>query len=437
MVLVFLLSLNLLSRTGFSQVRLQTQSECAELANLTWANHGGPSAGLTYCIRELGKTSNYSYEDIVDRSGVAGVTRMTVNDFMPSYHVTMSKKQRAVNRRFPVSGDFGETKWFFPDNYQRSADEPRLLFVHGSYAISDTFSADYLGLIERLVKWTGLPVLACNYPTEPLAPWPQNVRSVLSLLSYAMHHGPRGPGHVGPLFMFADSEGTLLVMQTIVAINRPQFLSMMGYGHLMQDVRKHLVGVILSSPVVDVSCETPSMAWNCFNAAGDTGDPDVGRGCDVLPTFQDKIWNCRGSYLSYFYGFEDWTTNSSTDISLEWEKRREFFERDIINPLRADMSGFPPLLLLAGVRDYYYSDSPTLARLACLAGVHVETFNVVGAFHDFIEYTEGCRGSEPMEEAVEAFRRIRKFVAARIAGSFSSSPPRITKKGDSLLTLFF
>jgi hypothetical protein len=47
--------------------------------------------------------------------------------------------------------------------------------------------------------------------------------------------------------------------------------------------------------------------------------------------------------------------------------------------------------------------------------VEVEAFNVRGAFHDWIEYSEGCGGAHPNQEAVEAYRRVQAFVRRVLA----------------------
>lgn len=109
---------------------------------------------------------------------------------------------------------------------------------------------------------------------------------------------------------------------------------------------------------------------------------------------------------------------SYDEATAAWEARREFFEQPLLAPLRADLSGFPPLLLLSATRDYFYSDGPALGTRACEAGTRAVAFNVAGAFHDFIEYSEGCGGGAPTTEALEAYARIAQFVRR------STAPPR-------------
>jgi acetyl esterase/lipase len=76
-----------------------------------------------------------------------------------------------------------------------------------------------------------------------------------------------------------------------------------------------------------------------------------------------------------------------------------------------DLRGFPPLRVITGTRDYFYSDGPNLALRACLAGVDAAALNVYGAYHDFIEYSEGCGGGAKVDEALAAYQSIAEFAA--------------------------
>jgi acetyl esterase/lipase len=109
------------------------------------------------------------------------------------------------------------------------------------------------------------------------------------------------------------------------------------------------------------------MAHNCFNESTGTGDPDTGN-CTLTPTWSLKVGDCRWSYLNYFYGFAGMLMASDrADASDAWEMRREFLAGPARNPLAANLTKFPPLLTLAGTRDYFYSDGPSLAERACEA----------------------------------------------------------------------
>ena len=127
----------------------------------------------------------------------------------------------------------------------------------------------------------------------------------------------------------------------------------------------------------------------------------------------DRIADCQWSYLTYFFGFSglNWASNLSA-AATQFARRRDFFEQGtMVNPLRADLGAVPPMLILSGGRDYFFSDGPALAKRACDTGAKaVQLFRADDGFHDFIEYSDGCGGAAPMEEALEAYRRVAAFV---------------------------
>ena len=192
-----------------------------------------------------------------------------------------------------------------------------------------------------------------------------------------------------------------------------------GYESVLPPPRTLIGGIILSSPVVDVRCRTPSFDWNCYNFSdpraptpAGRGDPDTGN-CSGRATRADKEDVCLSSYVTYFFGYHGMLRGAFRGklgaATAEVKRRRRFFNLPVLSPLDYSLDGFPPMLILSGTRDYYYSDGPNLAEHACRAGVDAEAFNVHGAFHDFIEYSEGCGGRVPANEAVEGFRRIAAF----------------------------
>ena len=163
-----------------------------------------------------------------------------------------------------------------PPNYEPRVLETRVVFVHGGSA--DTPAVEpvhcseggancsyytYTGFTSRLSNWTRLPVLAFDFPTEPVAPWPSNIRHVLEYLHHALLHGPRGGGRAGGLILVADSEGSLVAMQAVTAVLDASLRTLMGYGATLANPSRWLRRIVLSSPVVDVECTTASFAWNC------------------------------------------------------------------------------------------------------------------------------------------------------------------------------
>jgi len=336
---------------------------------------GGVSDGARYCIRKFAereKSGKNAYQLIDSPYGKISelVERVSIDNLSVPWtasfdkRIPNSKVEWYGQGKFPYSGAFETAEWVIPRGYRQQEGEARLVFIHGSDSREDSLGRDYAGLTMRLANWTGVPVLSFNYPTEPVAPWPQNIRNVFYYISYALRNGHESNGLASKLFLVGDSEGTLVAMQTALTAMDPMLLTTFGYGPALRNPSQWLGGVILSSPVLDVSCQTPSFAWNCYNETQDSGDPDTGN-CTLTKTAMERRADCLWSYLTYHFGFPGLqlgNVDSSTTIA-EWEARSDFFEQGIINPLRANFDGFPPLLLLAGVRDYYYSDSPRLAAL--------------------------------------------------------------------------
>ena len=83
----------------------------------------------------------------------------------------------------------------------------------------------------------------------------------------------------------------------------------------------------------------------------------------------DKRDDCLWSYLEYFYGFggllEGAPRPSGRRATAEFERRADFFSQTTLTPLTSNLTGFPPMLLVSGTRDYFYSDGPRLHERAC------------------------------------------------------------------------
>ena len=77
-----------------------------------------------------------------------------------------------------------------PSGYTPRANETRIVFIHGDNVGTSALGPYYAGFTSRLANWTGLPVFAFDYATEPIVPWPQNLRSVLAFIEYACDHLP-------------------------------------------------------------------------------------------------------------------------------------------------------------------------------------------------------------------------------------------------------
>jgi hypothetical protein len=281
---------------------------CASDANATWTNPGGISEGLTNCIKNF-VSALFKREDpcsLIDPP-LAGITRLEMTILYPG---TLPKEPRKVglpSHDLP-RGDlndrygFNRAEWLLPRGYEQRDDEVRLVFVHGGSAAIQATGPCYAGFTTRLANWTDLPVMAFNYPTDPVVPWPQNLWYVLRHVGHALHNGPHRGGKARQLILVADSEGTLVLTQALISLQSPTLRELLGWSHLFPEqliswvyisilerisptqhlprstptlsmpdippaflsphipltVPSQVGGVVLSSVVVDVACETPS-----------------------------------------------------------------------------------------------------------------------------------------------------------------------------------
>ena len=430
-------------------------AHCAAMTTFETHLPDGPSRGLSYCIDEFVRSrravpGENEYLNTID--GAKDVYSLTASLGCTIQPVNASVEWQATIRPgpWPAAGWWGfdyprqlpgqngnytavlnRAVWMLPPGYQSAPAEARLVFVHGCDITCSALGPYYLGFVALLANWTRLPVLAVDFASEPITPWPNNIRNVLYFIHFALGTGPGGPGRADSIFVLGDSEGTLVTTQTMMTLFDDTLRREAGYGLVLSQPETWLAGVILSSPALDVSCDTESFSRNCFNFTGDpnavpptahtgTGDPDTGD-CTWAPTLAEqgalfKKW-CRWSYLPYFFGMEGIASaNTMDEADAFWTAHSDFYNLPNVNPLRAgppELQNLPPFLLLAGTRDMYYTDSSSLGTLMCEHGVDVQVYNAVGAYHDFIEYSLGCGGGYPMAEAVHAYERIVAFIGEK------------------------
>ena len=395
---------------------------------------------MTHCLTGIAKhMANGTDPYVLIDLPLEGIRRLPLTDSSDvpwSAEVNVSVLNGFLTRPWTTTSyAFNRAEWLLPKDYKEArSGEVRVVFVHGGNLGEDALGSDYAGMTTRLANWTGLPVFAFDYATEPLVTWPNNLRSVLSYLEYAASHGPLGAAPAGKLVLVADSEGTLVLMQTVISMYDPFLRTLLGSGDILPPPQELIGGIILSSPVIDISCRTPSMGYNCFNytdpkapLASGTGDPDTGN-CSSMATFADKSDDCLWSYLEYFFGFKGLVLGQPTitgkrgAATAEVRRRSDFFSQPHLSPLTYNLNDFPPMLILTGTRDYFYSDGPTLGARACESKVPVEVINVYGGFHDFIEYSEGCGKGVMTEEAIYAYSRIASFTSRLLTPSPPSPP---------------
>jgi acetyl esterase/lipase len=237
--------------------------------------------------------------------------------------------------------------------------DPSVIMLHGGgYVLGSAFG--YQPHAGALAAASQAGVLVPDYRLAPEHPYPAAVNDVVAAYRWLLERGtaPRTIVFVG------ESAGGGLLMSALLALKRDG-LPLPG-------------GAVLLCPWIDLTLETsPS-----------TGAPLMGEAEARL---------CAASYVG--------------DHS---------FDDPIINPLRADLSGLPPMLIQAATGDGRRADAEMLAARAQEQGVaaRLELYPVAAhAFQLFWSF---------LPEAADAFQAAGEFIGQVDAGNAARAqhPPR-------------
>lgn len=206
--------------------------DCAGLASRVWHPAGGPSAGMQNCIQRFADiaASGADPYQLID-APLGDVRRLPVNEVSARWRASFNHSALPPHWYSHDSVSYGAAEWLVPPGYAQAAGDARLVFIHGGDSDDPAVSGGgpyYAGMTTRVANATGLPVLAFDFPTAPAVPWPQNIRGVLEYVAYALAHGPAGAGRAGAIVLVADSEGSLVAMQTALALLDPALSRMLG-----------------------------------------------------------------------------------------------------------------------------------------------------------------------------------------------------------------
>jgi epsilon-lactone hydrolase len=200
----------------------------------------------------------------------------------------------------------------------------RVLYLHGGgYQVASARA--YRGLLAHLSRATGAPVHAPDYRLAPEHPYPaaaEDTYAAFRALRDAGHHAQR-------IAVVGDSAGGGLVMTLLLRLRA---------------AGEDLPGSVgLISPWLDLSCSAPSIS---ANAASDAM---------LQPAWLQMAANAYGGPLD------------AADL----------------RPLEADLTGLPPLHVVAGAAELLVDDADRLVERARAAGVRVTYQRVDGMWHDF------------------------------------------------------
>jgi epsilon-lactone hydrolase len=233
--------------------------------------------------------------------------------------------------------------WFTPPEAAREI----LVFVHGgAYVFGSAQQAR--GNIAELALRTRRRVVAPDYRLAPEHPWPA-APDDLALVYRALLDRGLSPQAIG---VAGESAGAGVALS---ALQR------------LRDARVPLPSsCVLLSPAVDLCADSPS--WTT-NRGVDYGDPS-----SIL------AWN------RMYAG-----THALTDAS--------------VSPLRADCSGLPRLLVVAGTAELLVDDARALAAKAREAGVATELVLGEDMVHAYPAFGSLAPHAEAAWQAIERFLR--------------------------------
>lgn len=204
----------------------------------------------------------------------------------------------------------------------------RLLFMHGGgFVIGSRRS--HRTITERLSRRLGVAVLSIDYRLLPEHRRTDGIADCRQAYRWVLEHGPTRSGQPRELWVGGDSAGGNLALM-LVAWARDEGL-------------RQVDGAIGLSPVTDDTLASPSMR---DNVGSDLFLGPFGRRLRRLP--------------------------KAVVVAISWWNHRINPADPMLSPLRGDLAGLPPTLLLASTAEMLLDDSVRYASKAMAAGSPVE-----------------------------------------------------------------
>jgi acetyl esterase/lipase len=254
----------------------------------------------------------------------------------------------------------------------------RLLYIHGGAFMLGS-PTSHRTLTSRLSQLTGGAVLAVDYRLMPEHPRRAGIDDCRAAYRWMLDHGPNGAEAADAVFVAGDSAGGNLTLSLLNWVR--------DLGLRAPDAAAAL------SPLTDATLASPSLRANVAT------DPMLG------PLFGPMA-----------------RVPTVLLLWMGWLQTRINPRDPIVSPLRADLSGLPPVLLQASEVEMLFDDSVRYVNRAQAAGspVRLQRFgHMVHVWQIF---------NPELPEAREALAEIGKFLetaAPRCAAAVAAAPPQV------------
>lgn len=245
------------------------------------------------------------------------------------------RKQELIYANVPAA-------WFIPD---KSSDDKTILYLPGGGYCVGSYRT-HSGLLGRLARAAGHPVLAINYRKAPEDPYPAAIEDALKAYKQLLAEGKRN------IILGGDSAGGGLALAVTFK--------------LLEEGIQLPAALVLLSPWTDLTGSGDSVTRKASK------DPLIGP--ELLEVFAKK-----------YSGSED-------------------LKNPLISPLYGEFNCFPPTLIQVGTEEVLLDDSTRLAKKMKKAGVLVEMEIWDGMMHVF-QWFAGL-----IPEATDAVNKIGVFI---------------------------
>ena len=269
-------------------------------------------------------------------------------------------EDRELDARFvPVDAGGVAAQWVLAPGADPNR---RLLYIHGG-AFTLGSPKSHRTVTSQLSATSGGAVLAIDYRLMPEHPRRAGIDDCRTAYGWLLDHGPAGVAAASAVFVAGDSAGGNLTLSLINWVRD-------------QKLRAPDAAVALS-PLTDATMSSPSMRRNVAT------DPMLG------PMFGPMA------------RIPQWVL-----LWVGWLQTRIRPNDPLVSPLRADLSGLPPVLLQASEVEMLFDDSKRYVNRAQAAGSPVRLQRWAHMVHVWQLF------NPELPEAREALAEIGKFLEA-------------------------